>query len=104
MNTINTIFPCFLAYVCARATFRVLNSENVFEEYGAVVGFCSILIGIPCGVGISFLVSAGILWLVIGILSFFGVTAIGAWTVGFSLTAVKATMMIVFLINLIRKR
>ena len=104
MDMINTIFPFFLAFVCARAAFRVLNSENVFEEYGVIVGFCSFLIGIPCGVGISLLFSAGVLWLVIGILSFFGITTIGTWTVGFSLTAVKATMMIVFLINLIRKR
>lgn len=104
MNMINTIFPFFLAFVCARAIFSVLSFNNVFEEYGVIIGFCSLLIGIPVGVVVSFLVSAGILWLVIGILSFFGVTTIGAWTVGFSLTAVKATMMIVFLINLIRKR
>ena len=104
MNMINIVFPFFLAFVCARAAISVLNSDNIFEKYGAVVGFCSLLIGIPVGVGISFLFSAGVLWLFIAILSFFGVTTVGAWTVGFSLTAVKATMMIVFLINLIRKR
>lgn len=103
MNMINTIFPFFLAFVCAKATFAVLSSKNIFEK-GILTGFCGFLIGVPCGVGISFLVSAGVLWLIIAILFFFGITTIGTWTVAFSWTAVKAMMMIIFLINFFRKK
>lgn len=100
MNVIDTIFPFFLAVVCA---ISVLKTKNAFDD-GIVIGFIGCLIGLPIGIGIGALCSAGILWLIIGILSFFGVTSVGAWTVGFSWTAVKVVMMIVFLINIIREK
>lgn len=100
MNIINTIFPFFLTFACIRAVFVVLSTEKIFNN-NILIG---LIIGIPCGAGISFLFSAGVLWIVIGILSFFGVATVGAWTVGFSWTAVKVTMMTLYLINLIRKR
>ena len=100
MNVIDTIFPFFLAVVCA---LSVLRAKGTFD-YGIGMALLSIIIGLPIGVGIGALCSAGILWLIIGILSFFGVTSVGAWTVGFSWTAVKVVMMIVFLINIIREK
>lgn len=100
MNVIDTIFPFFLAVVCA---ISVLKAKGTFD-HGIAIGLLSIVIGLPIGIGIGALCSAGILWLIIGILSFFGVTSVGAWTVGFSWTAVKVVMMIVFLINIIREK
>lgn len=98
MNVIDTIFPLFLAVVCA---LSVLRAKGTFD-HGIGIGLLAIVIGLPIGVGIGALCSAGILWIIIGILSFFGVTSIGAWTVGFSWTAVKVIMMIIFLINTMR--
>lgn len=100
MNVIDTIFPFFLAVVCV---ISVLKAKGTFD-HGIAIGLLGIAIGLPIGIGIGALCSAGILWLIIGILSFFGVTSVGAWTVGFSWTAVKVVMMIVFLINIIRKK
>lgn len=100
MNVIDTIFPFFLAVVCVMS---VLKAKGTFD-HGIAIGLLSIAIGFPIGIGIGALCSAGILWLIIGILSFFGVTSVGAWTVGFSWTAVKVVMMIVFLINIIRNK
>ncbi len=100
MNIINTIFPFFLAIVCA---LSILKNKDVFDD-GVAIGVVSCLIGLPIGIGIGALCCAGILWLVIGILSFFGVTSVGAWAVGFSWTAVKVVMMIAFLINIMRKK
>lgn len=100
MNVIDTIFPFFLAVVCAMS---VLKIKNAFDD-GIVIGLLGCLIGLPIGIGIGVLCSAGILWIIIGILSFFGVTSIGAWTVGFSWTAVKVIMMTAFLINIMRNK
>lgn len=100
MNVIDTIFPFFLAVVCAMS---VLKAKGTFD-HGIVIGLLGCLIGLPIGIGIGVLCSAGILWIIIGILSFFGVASVGAWTVGFSWTAVKVIMMIGFLINIIQNK
>lgn len=100
MNVIDTIFPFFLAVVCA---LSVLRAKGTFD-HGIGIGLLGIAIGLPIGIGIGALCSAGILWLIVGILSFFGITSIGTWTVGFSWTAVKVVMMIMFLINIMRNK
>jgi len=100
MNVINTIFPFFIVVVYI---LSILRTKNLFDD-GIAIGLLASFIGFPIGIGIGALCSAGILWLIIGILSFFGVTSVGAWTVGFSWTAVKVIMMIVFLINIMRKK
>lgn len=96
---INTAFLIFVALVAIISIIKVwiTNPNNSLNN---LIGF---LIGFPLGLGISFLFSAVVLWLIIGILSFLGISSVGAWTVGFSWTAVKAVMMALFLIGLIGK-
>lgn len=97
---IDKVFLIYLAFVCIRAIARlsVECADNSFQNN--VIG---LLIGLPLGVGFSFLVAAGILWIVIGILSFFGISSVGIWTVGFSWTAVKVVMMIIFLLSFFKR-
>lgn len=99
MNVIDTIFPFYLVVICILA---FLKTDDVFEN-GIGAGLIGIVIGYALGIGVVILFSAGILWIIIGILSFFGVTSIGAWTVSFSWTAVKIVMMILSLISFIKK-
>lgn len=97
---IDTAFLICVALVAIISIIKVwiTNPTNSFPNN--LIGF---LIGFPLGIGISFLFSAAILWLIIGILSFLGISSVGAWTVGFSWTAVKAVMMALFLLGLIGK-
>ncbi len=97
---IDKVFFIYLAFICIRAIARlsIEHADNGF--WNNVVG---LLIGFPLGLGFSFLVSAGILWIIIGILSFFGVSSVGIWTVGFSWTAVKVVMMVFFLLSLFKR-
>lgn len=96
---IDIIFPFYVAIIGIGA---ILKTKNVFDN-GIFLGLVSSAIGLAIGLGISFLFCAGILWVIIGILSFFGIASVGAWTVGFSWTAVKVVMMIMSLITLIKK-
>ena len=99
MNMINTIFPFYVVFI---SILTLLESENIFDD-GVFRGLVYFTIGIALGLGACVLFCAGILWVIIGILSFFGVTSVGAWTVGFSWTAVKAVMMIMSLITFLTK-
>lgn len=99
MNMINTIFPFYVVFI---SILTLLKSEDIFDN-GVFRGLVYFIIGIALGLGICALFCAGILWVIIGILSFFGVTSVGAWTVGFSWTAVKVVMMVMSLITLIKK-
>lgn len=98
MNMIDTIFPFYLAVICIVAFFKACD---VFEN-GIVIGLISMVLGYAIGLGIIIALSAGILWIIIGTLSFFGVASVGAWTVGFSWTAVKMVMMILSLITFLK--
>lgn len=99
MDVINTIFPFYIAVICVLAFFK---AGDVFEN-GVVIGLISMVFGYAIGFGIVIALSAGILWIIIGILSFFGVTSVGAWAVGFSWTAVKVVMMMLSLITFLKK-
>ena len=99
MNMIDIIFPFYIAFISIMA---ILKTENVFNN-GIFLGLVYSAIGVAIGFGISFLFCSGILWVIIGILSFFGITSVGAWAVGFSWTAVKVVMMIMSLITFIKK-
>lgn len=99
MNIIDTIFPFYVVVICI---FALLRMNNPFKD-GIIIGILGIILGFAIGLGISVLFSAGVLWLIIGILSFFGVASVGTWTVGFSWTAVKMVMMVLFLIAHITK-
>lgn len=99
MNMIDIIFPFYIAFIGIMA---ILKTENVFDN-GIFSGLVYSIAGIAIGVGISFLFCSGILWIIIGILSFFGVTSIGTWAVGFSWTAVKVVMIIMSLITFLTK-
>ena len=99
MNMINTIFPFYVVFI---SILTLLESENIFDD-GVFRGLVYSAIGVAIGFGISFLFCSGILWVIIGILSFFGITSVGAWAVGFSWTAVKVVMMIMSLITFIKK-
>lgn len=99
MNMINIIFPFYVAFI---GVLAILKTEKVFDN-GIFLGLVFSAIGLAIGLGISFLFCAGVLWVIIGILSFFGITSVGAWTVGFSWTAVKVVMMIMSLITFMKK-
>ena len=99
MNVIDTIFPFYIAVICILAFFK---AGDVFK-YGPVIGLISMVLGYAVGFGIIIALSAGILWIIIGTLSFFGVASVGAWTVGFSWTAVKMVMMLLSLITFLKK-
>lgn len=100
MSMIDKVFLIYVALVAIISIIKVwiTNPNNGFSNN--LMGF---LIGFPLGIGISFLFSAVVLWLIIGILSFLGISSVGAWTVGFSWTAVKGVMIALFLIRLIGK-
>lgn len=99
MNMIDIIFLFDVIFVSVVA---ILKTEKIFDN-GIFLGLIFSAIGLALGFGISFLFCAGVLWVIIGILSFFGVASVGAWTVGFSWTAVKVVMIIMSLITFIKK-
>ena len=99
MNMIDIIFPFYVAFI---GVIAILKTEDTFDN-GIFLGLVYSAIGLAIGLGISFLLCAGILWVIIGILSFFGIASVGTWTVGFSWTAVKVVMMTMSLITLVKK-
>lgn len=97
------IDTAFLIYVALMAIISIIKVWIINPNNGFLNNLVGFLIGFPLGMGISFLSSAVVLWLIIGILSFFGISSVGIWTVGFSWTAVKVVMMVFFLLSFFKR-